>query len=114
MKIKTINIILLLILILIILSQLYNLRENVDNQSCDDVRTKNEELSAKIEELDKELNVQKQEQTQMQQQISSQKQTIDGQKQDMQNNLCKDALTKLEDFKQQMQKTINSMKNILP
>ena len=119
MKIKTINITLLFILIFIILSQLYNLRENVENQSsCDDVRTTNKELLTKIEELDEQLDLQKQEQSQkqqqLQQQITSQKATIDNQKQDIQKNFCKDALSKLEKFKQQVQKTTNSMKNILP
>lgn len=118
MKIKTINIILLLILIFIILSQLYNLRENVENsKQCSEVITKNEELSAKIQELDKQLDLQKQEQTQIQEQlqkqINSQKETIDGQTQDIQNNICKNALTKLQDFKQQMQQSINSTKNML-
>lgn len=119
MKIKTINIILFLILIFIILSQLYNLRENVENSTpCEDVKKNNKELSAKIQELDEQLDVQKQEQTQIQEQlqkqINSQKTTIDGQTQDLQNNVCKNALTKLQDFKQQMQQTINNMKNILP
>ena len=116
MKLKIINIILFLVLIFIILSQLYNLRENIDNQSsCDDIRVKNDILSSKIDDLDKQIDTQKQEQTQIQQklqeQISSQKTIIDGQKQ---NNICNDALSKLEDFKQQMQKTTNSLKNILP
>ena len=45
MKLKIINIILFLVLIFIILSQLYNLRENIDNQSsCDDIRVKNDIL----------------------------------------------------------------------
>lgn len=115
MKTKIINITLVFILIFIILSQLYNLRENIDNKlSCDGIRVKNEIFSSKIDELDKQLDLQKQSQQQLQQQITDQKTTIDSQKQDIQNNICKDALTKLKDFKEQMQKTINNMKNILP
>ena len=117
MKIKTINITLLFILIFIILSQLYNLRENAENQSsCDNLKNEVQDQKVQINDLQQQIQTQNQEIQTQNQEIQTQKYKTESQihknNSQTQADFCNYARDKFDILESKVRATIDGLKKV--